>query len=123
MLKRIEGYFMQAGFSGPAGASHVEYHHPPGGLLPPGSNVYATISLSSQNIKEVSGSKIPPSFVMAIISEWTVYQPDGSQSKPITNDYEFTQNAISVRNCASMTFTLHTSSCDAIAQINMFFFE
>ena len=89
--------------------------------LPPGTNVYANISLSDLNT--IFEAKDPdPSYVAtAYIDSWTTYQPDGTESAPQTGS-GFSQNAVAVENCARINFSLVGERVVAIAQVNIFTF-
>jgi hypothetical protein len=115
MLNSIQGFFI-----------HV--HAPIEALLefttdpfPPGTNVYANISISTLNT--LFEGKIPdPTFAAtAWVRWWTFYLPDGSESQPQEGS-GFEQNAAGVQNVARINFVLFAERADAIAQINIFGF-
>jgi hypothetical protein len=84
MLQAVEGYYLSASTSGPGMFIH-QYTHGP---LPPGTNVYATISLSSYNNQYRPRHPDPTGAAIAFIDSWTVYQENGTQSAPIRgNDF------------------------------------
>jgi hypothetical protein len=99
------------------------------GPFPPGTNVYASISLS---MLDTLYSKSPdlyspdPTFAAtAFIDSWTVYLPNGRQSRPQSGGVypDFTQNSAVINNCATVTFALFVKRVWAIAQINAFTFS
>jgi hypothetical protein len=87
----------------------------------PGTNAFATISLSNINTL-FDGSDPNPKFAaVAWIDSWTVYNPDGSESPPEGGD-GFRQNAAWVRNCARINFKLAGQRVWAISQASISFF-
>lgn len=90
--------------------------------LPPGTNVYATIALSEVNTRFFANSDNPKFAAVAVIASWTTYQPDGTESPVRPGSSEFPQNAVSIENCARITFYLFGVHVAATAQINVFRF-
>jgi hypothetical protein len=89
--------------------------------FPPGTNVYASISLSGINTLFEGASERDPHFTaVAYVESWTFYQTDGTESGPQTVTNQFTQNAVMVENCARITFALAGAGVNAFAQINVF---
>jgi hypothetical protein len=90
--------------------------------LPRGTDVTATISLSL--VRTVFGdNRSDPKFAAnAYITEWTVYNPDGTESNWLPGTVDFTRNGTSVKNCARMRFVLTGIQVVAVAQINIFRF-
>jgi hypothetical protein len=64
----------------------------------------------------------PHASAKAVVDSWTVYNPDGTQSKPIPARDTFTQNTATIDNCATINFSLSTMRAEAIAQISVFVF-
>jgi hypothetical protein len=87
--------------------------------LPPGTNVYATISLNDINTWFEADSPDPKFVATAYIVYWTFYQADGTESPP-QDGMGFNQNAVTVSNCARIKFSLFGAQVAAIAQINIF---
>ena len=115
MLQRVDGFWIE-------GSSNFFLNHKfTHGPLPPGTNVYATIVLSSYNNLIEPRFPDPTGAAVAFIESWTVYNSDGTLSSPI-NGNGFHQNAVSVQNCATIDFVLLTERASAIAQINAFEF-
>ena len=89
------------------------------GPYPPGSHIYATISLSEVDTL-FSSNEPPPTFtMMAFVDSWTVYEPDGSQSGPLGGGQPF-PNAIWIENCATITFWLFAERAAGTAQVNVY---
>lgn len=116
MLKRIDGYTMTV--IAPNFAL-VEFHLDP---LPPGTNVWANISLSNVNTLFEGNNPDPKFAVDAYIAYWTFYNPDGSESQPQPDGSVYFKNAVGVENCARIVFDLFGWRAAAIAQINIFSF-
>jgi hypothetical protein len=89
--------------------------------LPPGTNVYANVSLSDINTLFYRNDPDPKFAATAFVDSWTVYEPDGTQSAPQQGPLRanFNQNAIWVENCATITFALIGWRAEATAQINI----
>jgi hypothetical protein len=87
--------------------------------FPPGTNVYANISLSQVNTSFADNPKFNAE---AFISSWTFFQADGTESAPQGGIGKFTNSAIRMDDCASIVFTLAGTGVTAIAQINVFRF-
>ena len=85
----------------------------------PGTNVYASISLSQVNTLFFRNADDPKFAATAFIEGWTVYEADGSESPLLGPGIDFTQNAVAVDNCASIRFALAGERVTAIAQINI----
>ncbi len=116
MLKSVDGFWISAQvYTGDFSNSYFHF------LEAPGQNVYATISLS-----EVNHYPTEPDMrrqASAYISWWTAYGSDGKLFAPHPNSMGRTQNAVMVRNCASLQFNLDVSNwVVATAQINIFQF-
>lgn len=86
--------------------------------FPPGTNVFASISLSF--LDTLFEGKIPdPTFAAAaFVNWWTVYLPDGSESQQQPGS-GFNQNAAGIQNVARINFVLFAERAWAIAQINV----
>ena len=113
MFSRVDGYFISVVAYSDFSITHTL------DPLPPGTNVYANISLSHLNTW-FRGQDMDPTFVSsAFIESYTRYNPDGTQSAPLTPP-NYAQNAIWIENCATIKFTLRGKRIDAIAQINVF---
>jgi hypothetical protein len=112
MFKRIESYWIQI-------IAHnfftLRYTHGP---LPPGTNVHANISLSMFSTLFKATDPSPTYAATAIVESWTFYKPDGTKSEAQAGR-GFSQNAIAVENCATITFALQGLRTQAIAQINI----
>jgi len=109
----VEGFWIAASMFGHGtfSQSYFQFYEPPG------QDIYATIALSGidhfPSDTEHSAS--------AYIARWTVYGPDGKLVAPEPNSMGPTQNAIGLRNCASLEFELEVSQwVSATAQINIF---
>jgi hypothetical protein len=88
--------------------------------FPPGTSLYANISLSEINTLFSGNNPNDPTFAAtAFIDSWTVYQEDGTESAPIQGQ-GFAQNAIGLDNCARIHFVLVGDRVAAIAQVNIF---
>ncbi len=87
--------------------------------LPPETSAYATISLSFLDTLFEGNLPDPTFAAAAFIDSWTVYQPNGTQSGP-RGGTDFTQNSVTVDNCATITFVLFAWRAWAIAQINVY---
>lgn len=87
----------------------------------PGQNVYATISLSGLN--QFPTEPDLQRRASAYIARWTIYDEDGKFSDPFPNSMGPAQNAVVVRNCATLEFRLDVANwVVATAQINIFQF-
>jgi hypothetical protein len=116
VLRSVDGFWLSAAvFTGDF--SNTYWHD----FAKPGKNVYATISLS-----QVNHFPVEPDLrrrASAYISWWTAYSPDGKVIGPSFISAGATLNAIAVRNCNSLLFTLDVSNwVEATAQINIFEF-
>jgi len=116
MVSRIDGYWMEV--IAPI-FFFQEFTLDP---LPPGTNVYASISLSDVNTLFAGNTPDPTFVATAYIESWTFYQPDGTESDPQTGNLLFNQNAVWVENCARIKFALFRERVVASAQINVFTF-
>jgi len=125
MLKRIEGYWMEII------ASNGAFLRLTIDPLPRGTNIYASISLST--VGNYPGFEADRPYeraefaAAAFVQTWTVYKPDGTESEPqfdpqvLKRDRNiFTQNTLMIENCARITFALYGIQVNAIAQINIF---
>jgi len=123
MLQSIEGYYIavttsRVAITTPAYKT-ISFTYPDGGPLPPGRTVFASIALSSCETQDTAD----PSSATAWITQWTVYNPDGTQSGPIRPAIdELDQNSVRVDNCATITFILFAQNATARAQITVFVF-
>lgn len=113
MLNGIASYWIET--IGPSFAMQ-EFTLPP---FPPGTNVQATIALSFLDTLFAGNTPDPTYAVAAFISAWTYYESDGTPSAP-QGGIDFTQNAVYVENCATITFVLSAERAAAIAQVNVF---
>ena len=113
MFSRVDGYFINVvAYSDFSLTYNLD-------ALPPGTNVYANISLSHLNTY-FQRQDMDPTFVSdAFIESYTYYNPDGTQSTPQTAPNS-SQNAIWIENCATIKFKLRGKRVAAIAQINVF---
>lgn len=122
MLQSIEGYYIavttsRVAITTPAYKT-ISFTYPDGGPLPPGRTVFASIALSSCAPRDTNGVAVG-----AWITQWTVYNPDGTQSAPIALTIDQPdQNSVRVDNCATITFVLVASNATARAQITVFVF-
>jgi hypothetical protein len=115
MLLSVEGFWIAASIFGDGtfSQSYFQFYEPPG------QDIYATIALS--RLDHYPGDA--DHFVSAYIARWTVYGPDGKLFAPEPNSMGRAQNAIGLRNCASLEFELEvTHWVTAAAQINIFKF-
>ena len=115
MLNDVEGFFMEV----IANTSVIQEFDL--GPLPPGTDVYATISLSHLNTTFSSKSDESTFAATAYVESWTVYNPDGTESARAP-ELHFAQNAVAVFNCARIKFVLAGKAVAAVAQINAFTF-
>ena len=86
--------------------------------FPPGTNVFASISLSHLDTLFEGNLPIPTYAATAFVNWWTTYLPDGSESGQQSGS-GFPQNAAGVQNVARISFTLFAERVWAIAQINI----
>lgn len=115
MLQGISGFFIDTIDNG--GGSFVSFKFTADA---PGQNIYANIALFNYNT--IFASKNPNytnGVAVAFVDSWTFYNPDGTESPP-QDGMGFTQNAVFVENCASITFILFANAAWGIAQINTF---
>jgi hypothetical protein len=117
VVSRIEGYWIAV--VAPQFTVLQEFTTDP---FRPGTNVYASISLSEVNTLFEANAPNPRFAASAWIMSWTFYRPDGSESRPQSGGPLFTQNAVGVDNCARITFALAGQRVAATAQINIFTF-
>jgi hypothetical protein len=118
MVNRIDGYWIDAESLGGAFASTLTLPTAGQPAFPPGTTVWATISLSQ--VEFFPNDPRLQYGAQAFVKSWTVYKPDGTPSAPF-NGLE-TQNAVGIENCAGITFQLGVINATAIAQINVFTF-
>jgi hypothetical protein len=116
MVSQIQGYFMQVD-AGEFDWFPISFTTDP---FPPGTNVWASISLSQAGTQFAS-TALEPTFSVAYVWAWSTYNPDGSES-PEQVGKGFTQNSVGVANCARITFVLAAGKAFATAQINVFRF-
>jgi len=116
VLQAVDGYWISASVY--TGEFSNSYFH---SFEAPGRDIYATIALS-----EVDHYPTEPDMARrtsAYIARWTTYGPDGKLFAPSFNSTGRTQNAVVVRNCASLEFRLDVANwVFAIAQITIFEF-
>jgi len=116
MLQSIEGYYITV--TTPSFMALSFTYPGSGGPLPPGRTVFASIALSSCAPRDTNGVAVG-----AWITQWTVYNPDGTQSAPIALTIDQPdQNSVRVDNCATITFVLFAVNATARAQITVFVF-
>jgi hypothetical protein len=89
-----------------------------GPLLPPGTNVLSTISLSEVNTGFFGVAADPKFAIIAFIEKWTFYRPDGTESEPQSADL-FSNVAI-INNCARITYALAGERVAGSAQANIY---
>lgn len=91
-------------------------------FFPPGTNIHATVALNEVNTVFFGNVSNPTTFAVTTeIRSWTVYNPDGSESGPIGENFGgSTQNAVSVDNCARITVDLFGEFVAATAQLNIY---
>ena len=88
------------------------------GPFPPGTNVYATISLSFIDTL-FSGNSPDSTFVAAAQISWfTTYLPAGSESD--RQDLPFGQSTAVIQNVARINFQLSVQRAFAFAHMNVF---
>jgi hypothetical protein len=88
------------------------------GPFPPGTNIYANISLNELNTYFMPTETAPKFVAVGYISSWSTYLEDGTES-----EYEamgFNQNAVEVYNCARISFVLEGVYVVASALVNVF---
>jgi len=111
MVTRIEGHWIRTrAFSGP---STVTYQVRP---YPPGTDVYACISLSY--VLGVPVRNDPWDFA-AYIESWAYYRQDGTETVG-WGDEEWRTNSQWIENCTKITFALNVTRGEAIGQISVF---
>jgi hypothetical protein len=91
------------------------------GPFPPGTNIYANISLNEINtyFTEFTGGSTDPKFVATSwISSWTTWLENGTESEH--EGMGFNQNAVLVPNCAHITFAITGLRVVATALVNLF---
>jgi hypothetical protein len=114
MVNSIEGYWLSVVTST---FFSINFTTDP---FPPGTSLYANISLSEINTLFNGNDRSDPTFVaVAYIQSWTVYQPDGKESTPILGQ-GFAQTAIGLDNVARIQFVLLGNRVAASAQVNIF---
>jgi hypothetical protein len=81
-------------------------------------DIHATISLSMVSALTTSRRPNPHIAAIAVIKSWTFHTAGGEGQREFSSSFE--QNAISIVNCARITFELYAEQAVAIAQINVF---
>jgi hypothetical protein len=129
MIKSIYGYTIRLTQPNPIEGSAAYYT---AGPLPEGTDVYATISLSSivsfTREPEVPSPVAPIyRYASASLVSYTYYLPPPGRSRPIESDpinwntVDHSPNNVRVANCARITFGLYTQRFnDAEALINIY---
>jgi hypothetical protein len=113
MLKRIESFFIAIIAPRFFGLEFTQ-------SFPPGTDVHATISLSSLNTSLPNLLDPDPHFnVGARVVSWNSFLTGGGEGPRIFAE-STSQNAVSVANCARITFQLFGERVAARAQINIF---
>jgi hypothetical protein len=121
MLNIISNYWIEA--ISPSNEVLITFTIPP---LPPGTNVYTTISLSHIDTAAFgpafTGNNDATFIADALIDHWTVYEKGGKQSGPIYGTYsgDPTKNAVWIDNCATITFWVSAERAEVIAQVSIF---
>jgi hypothetical protein len=111
MLNRIDSFFIRVVTA--SDSFHIDFDR----QFPPGSEIHTTNSLSS--ISPFGPN--PQPFAIASIVSFSVHLIGGGEGPRVfveSND----QNAISVSNCARITFRLNAGRADAKALINIYTF-
>jgi hypothetical protein len=86
--------------------------------LPQGTNVFATIAVSTfSQGGDLSSGKAGA--VETLIQNWAVYKPDGSVES-VNPTPNFNNNSQFINNCASVTFELIAADAIAWALANIF---
>jgi len=117
MAQRIDGYWMDV--YAPGNFFLEQLTIPP---LPPGTNVFASISLSEVNTLFDRNDPNPKFSTSAHVDSYTTYLPDGSISPPQAAPLSTLQNGIFIENCATITFGLSGTRVAATAQVTIFSF-
>jgi hypothetical protein len=116
MLKTVTGYWLRiiarSNFVG------IDFTSDP---FPPGTNVYANITLNELNTYFYADSTNPKFSATGYITYWTYYREDGTESEP-QQPRGLTQNAIAINNCARINFALEGIGVVTTAQVNIFTF-
>lgn len=86
--------------------------------FPPGTNVYANISLNELNTYFLANSTDPKFSATSYIPYWSFYLDDGNESQ--REGMGFNQNAVAINNCASIRFVLEGIHVAATALVNIF---
>jgi len=112
MLNRIDSFFIRVVTASPFFA--IDFARE----FPPGSQIHATNSLSS-----ISGFGPNPQdfFAIALIVNFQVHLSGGGVG-PVVFIPSVRQNAISVGNCAKITFRLNAGKADAQSLVNVYTF-
>jgi hypothetical protein len=86
------------------------------GGIPPNTNVFATISVSSfsQGFTSSGGGS-----VATVIRRWEVFNADGSVT-PVDPGPQLSNNAVFINDCASVTFELDVNDAEGWALANVF---
>jgi hypothetical protein len=115
MLNRIDGYWMAvvAPIEG-----LIQFTTDP---FPPGTDVFASISLNQVNTLFEGNFPDPTFTVTAFIDHWTFYQDDGTESAPQQGS-GFNQSSVGINNCARITFIIFAERAWGDAQISIFSF-
>jgi hypothetical protein len=113
MLTSIESFFIEVIAPG---FFSLDFTHK---IPQQGTNIHATIALSSVETSLPNVLPPDPHFnAVARIVSWTVHLTGGGEG-PRTFADSTSQNAVSVPNCASITFSLFAERAAAKALINV----
>jgi hypothetical protein len=88
------------------------------GPFPPGTNVYASISLSELNTYFEPDSTNTKFSATVYIPFWTHYKDDGTESNQMQS-MGFNQNAVAVNNCARIWVVLEGIRVVSSALVNV----
>ncbi len=115
MLKRIDSFFINV-----VAPSFFQIAFDR--QFPPGTDIHATISLSFVSNSLLALNRPDPHWdVRAIVQSWSIHLTGGGEGPRVfpTNTL---QNAVSISNCARITFQLGAEKAAATAQINIYTF-
>jgi hypothetical protein len=113
MLTSINGYWLRV-----IAPSAIESQELTLGPFPPGTNVYANISLNELNTYFELDSSNTKYSATGYIPFWTHYKDDGTESNQMQS-MGFNQNAVAVDNCARIWLVLEGFRVVASALVNV----
>src|SRR4051794_40720411 len=111
MLKRIDSFFIRVVTESEFFSIDFDRQ------FPPGTDIHATNSLSSIGPRGAN----PKFFATASIVSFSIHLSGGGEGPRVFVESS-SQNAISVGNCARITFRLNAGRADAMSLINIYTF-